>query len=427
MSSTEIPLCIRDNSKPYFAQTFVAKVRAARGAVEWISVMTSTGHGAGAVAVVNLETDEPDLLYIVITRQAVRLKDYALSLTSKLEHLSAKVEWVRPFDRRLQRLFGWGDVWASRETLDKACETEDKATLLKACPKLWTSIEIGDIHDFAKNVAYAVKAPTQEALMDHRSVAAPTRRIEHELKNSHVFGEPSRKLECSLCDGLPAALCECGAQRCCECMARRPLAPHNVAWKQSSVSPEPFYVQELIKMRNEQKIEWLRDELPADASLEDFAQIYKQLFGHIMKNDWPMRLHCLELYCMFNPKFTARKECEVHPPEELETFRRVFDPSALARCRWCASAIRPGGAYDTYCSDLCHAAAHPPGRCVKCDAKDLELVQTLFTSSGNGMARCRVCRCTWYCNIIFTKYDPTTYYSSSSSSLEPPYKLRRRS
>ena len=70
----------------------------------------------------------------------------------------------------------------------------------------------------------------------------------------------------------------------------------------------------VMKLSLEQQVEWMGDELPANATLEEFAEVYRQLLADRVTGDTQKRLHCLKLYGLFNPGFTARKECELQPP-----------------------------------------------------------------------------------------------------------------
>jgi hypothetical protein len=396
------------------ARTFVVKLRQARAAVEWASVMTMAGHGADAVAVVNLYADDPDLLYIVITGKPVRVSNQVAALKRKLEDppLNAQVEWVRPFSRRLQRLFGWGDSWVSPAEVERAVEEDNKPLLLKALPTLKACIELGE------RITVSTSPVAALTNSSHQEEAA---RQEHEERGAHKFGEPDAELECSLCNAFPAARCECGAQRCSKC-ALPPRPPHHIMWKQSS-APAPFFVQEQGKMRKEEQVEWLQDELGRGASLTEFAALYRELLAGKVKGDVQQRLHCLELYRLYNPDFTAKKECELHPPEELEAFQRVFDPKAPARCRWCASAVPPDGPYATYCSNKCHAAAHPAATCPKCSAEDLMWAPVNFCYLSKAFAKCRRCSHLWQCALVHAPYDSKAYPAGG----EPAYKARRRS
>jgi len=445
MAST-FPQCARDASKPGFARTFVAKVTAAsQVAIEWSAFQAHASQGANAVALVTRETDD-NTIYIVLTRAAVRVDNHVPALKGKLEDppLSATVEWVRPFTRRLQRLFGWGDVWASQEVLERALDEEDDATLLRMLPEQRLAIQCGD-YDRVRMAVEALSGPSAApALMDVDSNDEEDKkarlRAEHDAQGTHRYGQPSMKWECARCNSFPAARCEaCGAQRCDKCThdgataTAAPRPPHKVVWKQNAMAPEPFYVQNPPKLSLDQQAEWLRDELPAAATLMEFADVYRQLLADQVRDELKSRHHCLNLYGMFNPEFKPRKECELHPPSELEAFQRVFDPNAPARCRSCAAVVRPGGAYILYCSNKCHFAAHPPSKCSKCGGEEHEVVPNpmapsldLLPAPRPFLARCKVCKRLWECDATARAYDPTRMKRPAAAA-EPAYKMRRRS
>jgi len=272
MANTSPP-CARDTSKRHFARTFVAKVTAASQAtIEWSAFQAHASQGANAVAMVTLETDE-STIYIVLTRTAVRVDNHVPALKSKLEDppLSAKVEWVRPFTRRLQRLFGWGDVWASQEVLEHALAEEDDATLLKALPDQRLALQRGD-YDRVRLAAEALSGLSAGGPLALGSSAGPALmdvddsddeqtkenkqkarlRAEHDAQGTHSYGRFCMDWECARCNSFPAARCEaCGAQRCqkCthDCVAR---SPHRVVWKQNEQDPAPFFVQNPRRSRS---------------------------------------------------------------------------------------------------------------------------------------------------------------------------------
>jgi hypothetical protein len=293
--------------------------------------------------------------------------------------------------------------------LERAHDEGNKPLLLKALPTLRACIELGE----------RVAAPTAMAALAD-GPAERQEHQEHEAQGTHKFGEPNEEWECSLCQAFPAARCPCGAQRCSKC-AKPPKPPHRVMWKQSS-TPAPFFVHDTVKLRKEEQVEWLQDELGRGASLTEFAALYRELLAGKVKGDVQQRLHCLELYRMYNPDFVAKKESELHPPEELEEFQRVFDPKAPARCRWCAAAVPPAGPYATYCSDKCHAAEHPEVTCPKCGMADPPWVPANFFWS-QALAKCAGCSHIWECMLTVAPYYPCKFPAGG----EPAYKARRRS
>ena len=125
MASATFPPCARYASEDGKARTFVAKTTGlSRVGVEWATIQAHASQGANAVAIVALEGGESGAIYVVPTRAAVFPRNYEPSLKRDLRRppLSAKVEWVRPFTRRLQRLFEWGDMWMDAEHVHGAIE-----------------------------------------------------------------------------------------------------------------------------------------------------------------------------------------------------------------------------------------------------------------------------------------------------------------
>ncbi len=145
-------------------------------------------------------------------------------------------------------------------------------------------------------------------------------------------------------------------------------------------------------MRKEIQVEWIRDELDDDSSLEDFAAIYLKLLGN-RSCDAKRRLDCLDLYKLYNPAFTAKKECEL-PPRELQDFQKVFDSEAKPRCRWCSTTMEQ---QHEYCSQACVEAANPPQKCRKCDSEDFKVIHAPGGTQGSpiaalsAMAKCNGC------------------------------------
>jgi hypothetical protein len=54
------------------------------------------------------------------------------------------VEWVRPLTRRMQRLFGWGDVQTTKEAVQTAVDKEDEGELLAIMPQAASVIQCGN-------------------------------------------------------------------------------------------------------------------------------------------------------------------------------------------------------------------------------------------------------------------------------------------
>jgi hypothetical protein len=101
-------------------------------------------NGAGAVAQVQMPSGE---CYFVLTDSTPRSIQYtATKLAADIRKLPAAptVEWVRPLTVRLQRLFAWGDVTATRQDVERAVAKEDTAELRAMLPQAARLIDDGD-------------------------------------------------------------------------------------------------------------------------------------------------------------------------------------------------------------------------------------------------------------------------------------------
>ena len=61
---------------------------------------------------------------------------------SKVRGYNLDVEWIRTFNRFFQRRFGFGDVSATPEDIDKACREQDWVWLKRAVPKAIPTSEV---------------------------------------------------------------------------------------------------------------------------------------------------------------------------------------------------------------------------------------------------------------------------------------------
>lgn len=397
----QIPPCARDVSHDGTSSTVVVKLQATAFAVQWASASTAPGLGFRAVALVQLRSDadfETDVMYLVITLHKMsKMYNCKEQLLRKLRAppIEADVEWIRPFDRRLQRLFKWGDCWMDQEDVKKAIQDEDEEALKTYFPALKDAITLGRIEHLGELLDKKQRLAIADDPNSNQASYKQKLYLDHELHGTHCFSEPGKNWECSLCQRMPASRCVCSAQRCLH--HQKPPEPENkVAWKCSDDSKNCFFVQDPKWMRKELKVEWIRDDLHEEATLIQFAKAYLKLFRD-KRIPEQQRLACLELYRMFNPSFTATKECQL-PPRELEAFQRVFNPEAPGRCRWCNS---PMTALDgPYCKMACAQAANPPGKCPKCQSEDLNVIEAPHAGFRKGMSRCRSCGFTEWCILI---------------------------
>ncbi len=264
-----LPPCVKDLRDDGAPSTVVVKMKADANVIQWASVCTAPGFDGRAVAIVHLRRDidaQSGTIYMVITpRKITTLDHYKTSLMRKLRTppLDAKVDWIRGFDRRLQRLFNWGDCWIDKVQIQTAVDGKDKSTLVMCFPALKTAIELGytehlpDVADGQLPLLCLTDAEDDEAKKKLY--------IKHELVSGHVFGERCENWECAWCNSMPAARCVCGAQRC-KLHEKPPEPLHKTAWKQSEIDGAPFYVQDPKWMHKDLKVEWIRDELSSDAT-----------------------------------------------------------------------------------------------------------------------------------------------------------------
>lgn len=395
--------CARDESDNGIALTLAVKLKATTEATQWASgtsLLNMPGLCSRAVALVQLRFDtelETDIMYMIITptKRITNLKLAKDQLRDKLQSFNAVVEWIRPFDRRLQRLFKWGDCWMDQEDVKKAIQDKDEEALKTYFPALKDAITLGRIEHLGEVLDKKQRLAIADDPNNNQASYKEKLYLDHELHGTHCFSEPGKNWECSLCQRMPASRCVCSAQRCLH--HQKPPEPENkVAWKCSDDRENCFFVQDPKWMRKELKVEWIRDDLHEEATLIQFAKAYLKLFSDKRIPD-QQRLACLELYRMFNPSFTATKECQL-PPRELEAFQRVFNPEAPGRCRWCNS---PQNTLDgPYCKMACAQAANPAGKCPKCQSEDLNLIEAPHAGFRKGMSRCRSCGFTEWCTLI---------------------------
>ena len=136
-----LPPCELAVVGPNYASTFVAKVSdgaalPALGASELV-------RGAGAFACVTLTGS----FYFVTVLEERSIPNYVHKLTRQIQKLpgNPQVEWVRPLTRRLQRLFGWGDVASTRADVMRAAKAGDEEELKALLPQAATMIDAGEV------------------------------------------------------------------------------------------------------------------------------------------------------------------------------------------------------------------------------------------------------------------------------------------
>ena len=203
----------------------------------------------------------------------------------------------------------------------------------------------------------------------------------------------------------------------------------NCKWWQHPERPIPFFVIDQIKVPDEEKVAWLRQELGQAAPLPDFAAKYLELFGARKNGQANQKCAVMQLYALYAPdrqEAAWKKECDI-PPEHLVAFQRVWNPKAPRRCEECSKAL-PERAPITqrFCSDKCKDAGLER-TCKLCEGAEepCRICQTLKApdraSSGT--------RLDMACDSTSLKRFWEVAHSSCSAvpSHEPAWKKRRRS
>ena len=282
-------------------------------------------------------------------------------------------EWTRPLNRRLQRLFGWGDVAATSDDLRHAARTGNVEQLLALMPQAACLIRgnkvefeqlpaLRDVLNGDAPVPLALEA-APFAPEEEKEDALPLR-VVHEALGQHTWSErPNPKAKCSHCENWGPFECDCGIRLCEQCQlppADSGMAPR-YDWRQHPTEPMPFFVIDYAKWPESEKLVWIRQEIGNDADLEEFSEKWHELFSGKFSCDTSQRAACLKLYGAYVPPEEAR-EHKVEsslPPDVLQGFQRVFNPGAPERCWECGRASAPMLGHPirygikTYCSTEC--------------------------------------------------------------------------
>ena len=124
------------------------------------------------------------------------------------------------------------------------------------------------------------------------------------------------------------------------------------------------------KVPNDEKLAWLCQELGQDASLEDFARKFLELFEEKVHTPSQQRSLVLKLFGAYVPQGSParkwKKESDV-PPADRAQFLRVWNPDAPARCHECGKALAGNHPIlHSYCSEACrHAGTRTT--CARCE------------------------------------------------------------
>ena len=427
-------------------QTYVIKVAGFSESVELHACSTVFDARALASATVKVR-DGPFGFYFVQTLD----KEYehcafASRMHKEVEKLpgSPRVEWVRPLTRRLQRLFGWGDVASTSADIVRATKAGDTAELVELLPQARGMIESGKLgqlpvlHDALRTNIPALEDCKHEFFQENRLRCVPcpppdvqgpcrngpmtleahrppftrcqscrivlclqcARESEaetndskelqyalHEALDQHAF-EPNPDARCEHCLCRTVVECRCGARRCqkCDHPEAASAARAQYTWRRHPIRPLPFYVIDQAKVPETEKLAWIKQEIGRQADLQNFATKFLDLFGDKLHGTVPQKNACIKLYSQYAPEEDDARNWEKEsdiPPFEREDFQRAWGQTARL-CRECAKPV-PRDVTGFYCSAKCEQAACVYA-CRKCN-KVLEDRVHPYCTDCNGSSR----------------------------------------
>lgn len=157
--------CIPLSSNVVVVKMSATTTTTAASIIQWASSSSSSFSSSGIILpetrrrrglLVYLKHDielKTGIMYLVLTSfKMSTFQNYHLCRKLEAPPISAKIEWIRPFDQSLQRLFQWGDAaWIDKEQLQEVLAIDDEETLLlfvKCFPTLFSphyhsSIKLG--------------------------------------------------------------------------------------------------------------------------------------------------------------------------------------------------------------------------------------------------------------------------------------------
>ena len=147
----EIPKCVKNESDtPQCVQTYVLKLgrnESRDAGALWLYARIIDGAGIAAMVQVYTVGDDPGF-YLVVTENAAHRdggRERALKASLQQTVGNPQVEWVAPMSRRLQRLFGWGDVVTTREDVVRASKAGDIDELKRIMPEALAYLDSEDL------------------------------------------------------------------------------------------------------------------------------------------------------------------------------------------------------------------------------------------------------------------------------------------
>ena len=394
--------------KPNFVQTVVIKFANSSPVLKcWAK--NEGIHGAGAFAFVETHPMLEEVYLVLTFQEPCYFPSRAAKLKNDLSEypMCPRVEWIKPLDRRLQRLLGWGDVCCTEANVAKAVSERDTEELRAITP--WAKGLVASffgngkdedniitIHDLSRIFARLQSNAPQlqdcqhEFFTEEKYVqeCGPCARGTRETARAHhkpyTRCRKCRLVLCARCAGLDEDARQ--DERNMEKWATKARQNPQEFW-QHPLRPKPFYVFDQAKLADADKLLWIRYEEGETLDLPSFARAFLKLFGDKLNDTVKQKSKVLQLYGEYNAEDGSswKKECDL-PPEELEQFQRVWDPDAPNRCRECGKALKGPAPYrdlDHYCNETCKNAKMKT-TCKECkSAANMENV--------DGYRYCKIC------------------------------------
>ena len=310
------------------------------------------------------EVSIQDEIFVVVTYEApVRTEKRYQKIKEELKNIGCKHALkIYPLTRRLQRKFGWGDV---KKDVCTVIKKTHKAFFGKESENEWTEVktlwpQAASVLEYPNITVELLlnhyNAPAETILPDcfHKFPAYEMTISERILQNaaghcSNDFlhtGPFHACLTCkkSLCHSccVKARLEEESIQELCDLRtwlsneAPEIQYPHT-KFVQHPRNPLPFFVLDSTKIHDDEKVEWIRQEIGDHADLVDFARYFRVLFDESIKNEYHQKTKCYELFCRYSNEARKPKRIKLAniPIEDKGPFERLWDPSASNFCKKC--------------------------------------------------------------------------------------------
>ena len=330
------PDCVLAAVGPNNANTFVAKVSCpvalqALGSSQLV-------FGAGAFATISCHGD----YYFIVRVEERAIPKFAHKLGKDINnlHRNPQVDWVRPLTRRLQRLFGWGDVSAVRADVVRAAETgdiEELCALMSQAAKVIADVNLSVVPGLYDALQGQPLLPLEDC--PHKFCHAGRWDVPISGPCAPVAGPLGTEqhlppyMRCLRCGKMTCVRCEREAekrkefqyelrvalQKCREepTSSSTDFVALSYSWREHPERPHPFCVIDQQKMPEEEKLAWVCQELGDGADLQVFAQKWLDLFGEKLRGAVPQKAACLKLYGQYAPEGAEacawKKECDIPP------------------------------------------------------------------------------------------------------------------